>query len=105
MPVSSTLITSAPASAKSSEQKPPGRSRDRSRTVTPSSVPGAIIALPPAECDLAGRCVPSDDSQRSSGSPGTQRLGFLSQAEHLARLGDGCRTAADVLGHLARLRD
>src|SRR3954447_1975475 len=37
MPVSSTLSTSAPRSANSSVQKPPGRSRVRSRTLSPLS--------------------------------------------------------------------
>src|SRR5437899_6106186 len=37
MPVSSTLTTSAPKSANSSVQKPPGSSRVRSRTLTPLS--------------------------------------------------------------------
>ena len=37
MPVSSTFSTSAPKSASSSEQKPPGNRRERSRTRRPSS--------------------------------------------------------------------
>src|SRR5581483_5612397 len=37
IPVSSTLTTSAPKSARSSEQNPPGSRRERSRTFSPSS--------------------------------------------------------------------
>src|SRR4249919_930088 len=43
MPVSSTLSTSAPRSASSSEQKPPGRRRVRSRTLT--SLSGSALTL------------------------------------------------------------
>src|SRR4051812_34658533 len=43
MPVSSTLSTSAPRSASSSEQKPPGKSRVRSRTLT--SLSGSALTL------------------------------------------------------------
>src|ERR1041384_2273490 len=43
MPVSSTLSTSAPRSASSSEQKPPGSSRVRSRTLT--SLSGRALTL------------------------------------------------------------
>src|SRR6476659_3452143 len=71
MPVSSTFSTSAPRSASSSEQKPPGRSRVRSRTLT----------------SLSGRSLTLGDPQQ------------------LASLGDAGGTAADVLGHLARLGD
>ena len=45
MPVSSTFSTSAPKSASNSEQKPPGSSRERSRTRTPCS--GRLIPWPP----------------------------------------------------------
>src|SRR5215468_2383244 len=75
MPVSSTLSTSAPRSASNSEQKPPGSSRVRSRTLTSLSG-GALIVT------LARR-----------------------HAQQLARLGDGGGAAADVLGHLASLGD
>src|SRR3954463_584768 len=50
MPVSSTLTTSAPRSAKSSVQKPPGSRRVRSRTRSPLS--GSDTALDPQQ--LAG---------------------------------------------------
>src|SRR5258705_9355818 len=43
MPVSSTLSTSAPRSASSSEQKPPGSSRVRSRPLT--SLSGRALTL------------------------------------------------------------
>src|ERR1700710_1408494 len=43
MPVSSTFSTSAPRSARSSEQKPPGSSRVRSRTLT--SLSGRALTL------------------------------------------------------------
>src|SRR6185503_1502000 len=43
MPVSSTLSTSAPRSASRSEQKPPGSSRVRSRTLT--SLSGRALTL------------------------------------------------------------
>src|SRR3954454_23074085 len=87
MPVSSTLRTSAPKSASSSEQKPPGRSLERSRTFTPSS--GRVTVA-----------TPSAPSARR-GSRGHLRL----EAEHLAGLGYRRGAAADVLGHLPRLGD
>src|SRR5215218_10231171 len=71
MAVSSTFDTAAPRSDSSSEQKPPGSRRVRSRTLT----------------SLSGRAL------------------TLRYPEQLARLGDACRTAADVFGHLPRLRD
>src|SRR6478752_1343212 len=59
MPVSSTFSTSAPRSASNSEQKPPGRSRVRSRTLTsargsPSPRPLAIGADLDREVDRVG---------------------------------------------------
>src|SRR3954451_12105141 len=88
MRVSSTLSTSAPKSASISEQKPPGRRRERSRTLTPSSGSRVTLATPPA---------PSA-RRRSRGHLGLE-------PEHLARLGHGGGATADVLGHLARLGD
>src|SRR4249920_618904 len=81
MPVSSTFSTSAPRSAKSSEQKPPGSSRVRSRTLT----------------SLSGRALTLGDPQQLAslghgGSAPTDVLG------HLARLGD---QLAVGLAHLA----
>src|SRR6185437_16313109 len=46
-PVSSTLITSAPKSASSIEQNPPGSSRVRSRTRRPSS--GNVMSSDPEQ--------------------------------------------------------
>src|SRR4051795_8043922 len=71
MPVSSTLSTSAPRSASRSEQKPPGSSRERSRTLT----------------SLSGRALTLRHSQQlpglgDAGGPAADVLG------HLARLGD-----------------
>src|SRR5437763_11088730 len=48
MPVSSTLTISAPKSASSSVQNPPGRSRVRSRTLTPLSGGTGLDAQQPA---------------------------------------------------------
>src|SRR4051794_22303990 len=71
MPVSSTLSTSAPRSASKSEQKPPGSSRVRSRTLT----------------SLSGRALTFGHSQQlarlgDAGSAAAYVLG------HLPRLGD-----------------
>src|SRR5690242_2286555 len=71
MPVSSTFNTSAPRSASSSEQKPPGSRRVRSRTRT--SLSGAALTL--------------------------------RYPQQLPRLLDAGGAAADVFGHLPRLRD
>src|SRR5215212_19590 len=76
MPVSSTFSTSAPKSARRSEQKPPGSRRLRSRTLTSAS--GGF---------LGGGALTLGDSQE------------------LAGLDDGGGSAADVLCHLARFRD
>src|SRR6478672_7810131 len=57
MPVSSTFSTSAPRSASSSEQKPPGSRRVRSRTLTSesgSSPPSLIRADLDREVDRVG---------------------------------------------------
>src|SRR4051794_28978203 len=71
MPVSSTFSTSAPRSASSSEQKPPGSSRVRSRTLT----------------SLSGRALTLRDPQQLA------RLGDASRTAadvfgHLPRLGN-----------------
>src|SRR4051794_23968303 len=81
MPVSSTFSTSAPRSASRSEQKPPGSSRERSRTLT----------------SLSGRALTLRHSQQlaslgDAGHPAPDVLG------HLARLGD---QVAVGTGHLA----
>src|SRR6478609_8701112 len=81
MPVSSTFSTSAPRSARSSEQKPPGSSRVRSRTLT--SLRGRALTLGYPE-QLASLC--------DGGGATADVLG------HLARLGD---RLAIGLRHLA----
>ena len=77
-PVSSTLTTSAPRSASRSEQKPPGRSRVRSRTRTSLSG-SAQLRSDPALAHWARA------SRGASATVAARR--------------------PDVLGHLARLRD
>src|SRR6185503_6842853 len=81
MPVSSTLSTSAPRSASRSEQKPPGSSRVRSRTLT--SLSGRALTLRHSE-QLAGF--------GDRGHLATDVLG------HLPRLGDQVAVGA---AHLA----
>src|ERR1043166_9673291 len=71
MPVSSTLSTSAPRSASSSEQKPPGNSRDRSRTLT----------------SLSGRALTLRQSQQLAGF-GDAGDAAADVFSHLPRLGD-----------------
>src|SRR6202042_1834209 len=83
MPVSSTFSTSAPKSASSSEQKPPGSRRERSKTFTPER--GRLIA--PSKAWLGGLAGPSGDPEQP------------------ARLGDRGGAPAHVFGHLACLGD
>src|SRR3982750_2922657 len=81
MPVSSTFSTSAPRSASSSEQKPPGSSRVRSRTLT----------------SLSGRALMFWHSQQLArlGDAGDTAAYVLG---HLPRLGDQVTVGA---AHLA----
>src|SRR6266511_5973075 len=76
MPVSSSLTTSAPRSASSSEQKPPGSSRVRSSTLMSLSGSWLLATRDP-----------------------------LRNTQQLTRLGHRGRPAADVLAHLPRPGD
>src|SRR5919108_5954394 len=88
MPVSSTFRTSAPKSASNNEQKPPGKSRERSRTRIPSKGPVIAQSLPPATRHLP----PS-------------RLHPLRRPQELAGFAHGCNASAHGLHDLASLRD
>src|SRR6476620_1290343 len=81
MPVSSTFSTSAPRSARSSEQKPPGSSRVRSRTLTSLSGRALTLGYPQQLTSLG-----------YGGRAATDVLG------HLPRLGDQVAVGA---AHLA----
>src|SRR2546430_16267126 len=103
MLMSSTFSTSAPKSASSSEQNPPGNRRERSSTRMPCSAP--LTRSPPHA--LAHQ---SATHQRPPGRPSktdTSRLAphALRDGQHLARLLHCRRPPPDVFGHLPRLRD
>src|SRR5436309_3273465 len=101
MPVSSTFSTSAPKSASSSEQNPPGSSRDRSSTRIPSSGSRLIGPLPSS----APHRRPAGRPYRPSPLPSRDADLALGDRQHRPCLADGRRPAPHVLGHLPCLGD